>query len=1396
MKSENSHTVILHKLFTFADVFDIVLMSIGTIFAIGNGIGLPLLTIVFGELVDAFGETDSDHVLHAVSKVSLKYVWFAIAMGVAAFLHTPSRCYLIVLQFLGKLCLYKYYILSEDVYSLEYVYKIEGMSVLVVDQLWYVVTVDLLLAIENQLVQANNGYRIQHTPLYSCTTKTLARITLAEISTWMVTGERQAARIRGLYLKTILRQDITFFDMETTTGEVIGRMSGDIILIQDAMGEKVGRFIQLSATFMGGFAIALIKGWFLSLVMLTCIPPLVAAGILMTKFLSKMSKDGQIAYAEAGNVVEQTVGAIKTVGSHDFRVASFTGEKLATQSYNRSLRKAYTSITKQALASGFGVGAFILIVCSSYGLAVWCGAKLIINKSYSGGQVFNVIISIATGGITDLTEPLPEKANTTFPSFSFLGKMNSRNLDLALGQLPLCLNAFAAGQAAAYKMLEVIKREPLIDAYDKGGIVPEDITGDIELKGVCFSYPARPELQIFSGFSLHVPSSTTVALVGQSGSGKSTVINLLERFYDPQAGEILIDGICLKKLQLKWIREKIGLVSQEPILFTTTIKENILYGKKNATYDEIRMAVELSNASKFIDQLPNGLDTMVGERGTQLSGGQKQRIALARAILKNPKILLLDEATSALDAESERKVQDALVRIMSNRTTVVVAHRLSTIRNADVIAVVQQGKIVEQGTHAELIKHSSGTYSQLIRLQHAPQQSENAPSINSDNEDSILDVDIKISRRASQRSSFSGSGSQRSATGRSRSRNSSSGRHSSFAFGLPGDIGNHETQIRAEDIIEGDENIEGTQHKVSVGRLAYMNRPELPVLLVGSIAAVVHGALPPVFGILLSIAIKTFFESPHELRKDSRFWSLAFVGLGGIGLLFIPVQYYLFGVAGGKLINRIRSMCFEKVVYQESSWFDEPSNSSGSIGARLSTDAANLKGLVGDHLALWVQNLSTITAAVIIAFVANWRLAFVVLALLPLLGLQAYVQQKFLQGLDADTKVMYEEASQVANDAVTNIRTVASFNAEQKVMDLYQGKCEEPMKHGVRLGVISGSGFGFANFVLYSTIATIFYIGARLVEDKKATFNEVFKVFFALIISAMNISQANAMAEESNKAKDSAASIFKILDSKPKIDSGNDEGATLASVRGDIDFHHVCFKYPTRPNVQIFQDLCLSVPSGKTVALVGESGSGKSTVISLLERFYDPDSGHILLDGIELQQLQLRWLRRQMGLVSQEPVLFNETIRFNIMYGSLGGVSEEEIITASEAANAHSFISGLPNGYNTSVGERGVQLSGGQKQRIAIARAILKDPKILLLDEATSALDSESERLVQDALDEVMINRTTIVVAHRLSAIKGADTIAVVKNGLITENGSHEELMKIDEGAYASLVSLHMSASK
>ncbi|KAI3523832.1 hypothetical protein L1887_02272 [Cichorium endivia] len=1082
-----------------------------------------------------------------------------------------------------------------------------------------------------------------------------------QVVCWMVTGERQAARLRSLYLKTILRQDVGFFDQESKTGEIIERMSSDTVIIQDAMGEKAGNFIHLTSTFFGGFVIAFSKGWLLSIVLLSSIPLLVISAAFMIVVMAKLKSRGQSAYSLGATVVEQTVSSIRTV-------ASFTGEKQAIANYDKSLKKAYRAGVQEGLVAGIGSGIFMLSVFCCYSLAIWYGGRLIIEKGYTGGQVINIMTAV------------------------FLSSFS-------LGQASPCMTAFASGRVAAFKLFQVIYRKSEIDPYDTSGQKLSDIHGDIEFRDITFSYPTRPEERILDGSS---------------------------------------------------------------------IKDNIAYGKDGATVKEIKVAAKLANAAKFIEKFPQGLDTMVGHHGTHMSGGQKQRIAIARAILKNPRILLLDEATSALDAKSERVVQKALDRIMVNRTTVIVAHRLSTVQTANVIAVIHNGKIVEKGSHSMLLQDPKGAYSQLIRLQEL-----NKHSQNQDDGDHEWPEITRVPRTHS-------------------SRHISISRSSIHKSSKLSDSNRHLVNLAATDFKDP---IPNHQPDSSLLRLAYLNKPEIPMILLGSIAALINGAVLPIFGYLLSSIIKTFFEPAHKLRKDSEFWALMLLLLGVASLIATPFRMYFYGVAGCKLIRRIRLKCFKKVVQMEISWFDKSENSSGLIGAKLSSDAVAVRGLVGDTLSLLVQNAATAGCGLIIAFLGNWQLALIVLSLLPLIGLNGYLQMKSITGFSADTKKLYEEATQVASDAVGSIRTVASFCAEEKVMKLYEKKCEKPRKAGIQQGLVSGAGFGMSMLLLYLVYAISFYVGAHFVEAGKTTFPKVFQVFLGLSMAAVGVSQSGSFVPESGKTKNAADSVFGLLDQKSKIDYSDKSGTRLKNVKGHIKFVHVNFKYPSRPDIQIFKDLCLTIRSGQTVALVGESGSGKSTVVSLLQRFYDVDSGQITLDGVDIRKLKVRWLRQQMGLVSQEPVLFNDTIRANIAYGKEGNVTEAEIFAATKLANAHNFISGLHQGYDTNVGERGIQLSGGQKQRVAIARAIVKGPKILLLDEATSALDAESEKVVQDALCRVIVHRTTVVVAHRLSTIQGADVIAVVKNGVIAEKGKHEKLINIKDGIYASLVALHTSAS-
>ncbi|KAF7809482.1 ABC transporter B family member 2-like [Senna tora] len=896
----------------------------------------------------------------------------------------------------------------------------------------------------------------------------------------------------------------------------------------------------------------------------------------------------------------------------------------------------------------------------------------------------------------------------------------------------------------------MIERDTMTKTTSKTGLKLTKLQGHIQFKDVSFTYPSRPDVLIFNNLNIHIPPAKVLALVGASGSGKSTVISLIERFYEPTSGQILLDGNNIKDLDLKWLRQQIGLVNQEPALFATSIRENILYGKDDATLEELKRAVKLSDAHSFINNLPDRLETQVGERGIQLSGGQKQRIAISRAIVKNPSILLLDEATSALDAESEKSVQEALDRVMVGRTTVIVAHRLSTIRNADVIAVVEGGNIVETGSHEELIANPNTAYASLVQLQESA-SFQTHPSLAP-----TLDGSVRYSRELSRTTTTSVGGSFRSDK-------ESLGR------------------VGAEEAENG-----GKSRHVSARRLYSMVGADWYYGVSGTFCAFIAGAQMPLFALGISHALVSYYmgwdTTRHEINK------VAFLFCGGavITVIVHAIEHLSFGIMGERLTLRVRELMFSAILKNEIGWFDDINNTSSSLSSQLETDATLLRTIVVDRSTILLQNIGLVVASFIIAFLLNWRITLVVLATYPLV-ISGHISEKlFMQGYGGNLSKAYQKANMLAGEAVSNIRTVAAFCSEEKVIELYANELVDPSKRSFKRGQIAGLFYGISQFFIFSSYGLALY-GSVLMEKDLASFKSIMKSFMVLIVTALGMGETLALAPDILKGNQMVASVFDVLDRKSGVVS--DSGEELKSVEGSIELKRIDFSYPSRPDVVIFKDFTLRVPSGTSVALVGQSGSGKSSVISLILRFYDPTSGKVMIDGKDIRKVNLKSLRKHIGFVQQEPALFATSIYENILYGKEGGC-ESEVIEAAKLANAHSFISGLPDGYSTKVGERGVQLSGGQRQRVAIARAILKNPEILLLDEATSALDVESERVVQQALDRLMQNRTTVMVAHRLSTIRNADEISVLQDGKIVEQGTHSSLIQNTNGAYFKLVNL------
>eukprot|EP00079_Xenopus_tropicalis_P036309 XP_017950080.1 PREDICTED: ATP-binding cassette sub-family B member 5 isoform X5 [Xenopus tropicalis] len=853
--------------------------------------------------------------------------------------------------------------------------------------------------------------------------------------------------------------------------------------------------------------------------------------------------------------------------------------------------------------------------------------------------------------------------------------------------------------------------------------------------------------QVLNGLNLSVKSGQTVALVGQSGCGKSTIVQLLQRLYDPKEGTLAVDGHDIKSLNVTYYRELIGVVSQEPVLFGTTIKQNIRYGRDDVTDEEIEKAVKEANAYDFIMALPDKYETLVGERGAQLSGGQKQRIAVARALVRNPKILLLDEATSALDTGSEAVVQAALDKARKGRTTIVVAHRLSTIWTADVIVVIDNGAVAEQGTHSELME-KKGIYFSLATAQ--------TVQLSDDNETTEKNQNGIIYEKASLIQRF-----------------------------------NSQTSLKSKILEDEDEEEESKKDlpTVSFFQLLKLNRSEWPYILLGIIAAGVIGSLLPLFCIFYARIIAVFASNdPETIRKESDLCSLIFGLTGVVILLAYIARGYMFGRSGETLTMRLRHMAFKAMVQQDIAWFDDKDNNTGALTTRLATDASEIQTATGYRLGFLAENLIGIVLTVIIAFVYGWELALLGLAMAPFMVICGLLEFSALTGFATRDKKQLQRAGKIATEAVDNIRTLVSLTRERTFEEMYSESLQKPYRNSLRKAQIYGLYFAIGHAFYYFTHAALFCFGAYLIKYERINVEEALLVFSVITFGAMTLGTTLTFAPDYAKATSAARYLFALFESKPAIDSSSQQGQKPDCFSGSLEFRNVSFNYPTRSDVRVLRDLCVKVESGQTVAFVGSSGCGKSTSVQLLQRFYDPKEGEVLLDDVDAKCFNVQWLRSQMGIVSQEPVLFDCSIAENIAYGDNSRtVSMDEIQSAAKAANIHSFIEGLPLKYETLVGAKGTQLSGGQKQRIAIARALIRAPKILLLDEATSALDNESEKVVQQALDEARKGRTCILIAHRLTTVQNADIIVVMNKGKIIEHGSHQELLA-KCGAYYDLV--------
>uniref|UniRef100_A0A7S0R4U3 ATP-binding cassette transporter n=1 Tax=Chlamydomonas leiostraca TaxID=1034604 RepID=A0A7S0R4U3_9CHLO len=1453
------------QLFSTADGLDILLMSLGLIGAIGGGIMMPLFAVVFGDFIDAFGAPDTDF-MNTVSNIALKFLYLAIGAFVAMYL---------------------------------------------------------------------------------------------EVAFFTWSGVRQTNRLRQRYLAAVLRQDVGFFDTAATTGGLLQGINEDAISIQNAISEKFSNVVHHFCTFIAGFIVGFTYSWDLTLVMVGCLPFLAIMGGIIAKFAATHESFSQKLYTEAGTVAQQAISNIRTV-------SAYNGQERVLTLYTRALDATLKSGFRTGAIVGSSIGGIQFIMYCSYAVGLFYGAHRVASGHMEGGTVLAVLIATLMASFA---------LGQASPNFQFFsrGRVAGARLFGVLQRVPGMrdVDGFAvadvqqqhagddkahhgsskpAGWKEGYsRMLQVLMQNdkaaaakaatgsakpgsqgtdkatallalpaaPAMEAHGGTGELAGEVRGELELQDITFAYPIRPEIPVFSGFSLRVPAGHTVALVGSSGSGKSTAVQLIERFYDPQAGRVLLDGVDLRALKLSWLRQHMGLVSQEPTLFATTVYENIAMGKEGATEAEVHAAAAAANAHKFIAALPEGYATLVGERGTQMSGGQKQRIAIARAILKNPRILLLDEATSALDTSSERLVQAALDRMVVGRTTVVVAHRLSTIKHADAIAVVAGGRVAELGTHDKLLRDPLGVYTNLVQLQmqrHAEPEAEepvegvveaeeedpelaaaalaglasNALGSNGGLEPALSEqLGISVARHRdleqgisqpdfhassmkpgaagnalSPHAAASATGSngaagvrvpghvmplgqasvdsaQPSATGAAASmisaqsipapstglalassltsaptsgplsevprrgsvdahqRRVSAGdgglaRHSAEAAGKPDAAATPAQAGPRKKLSEAEEKklAEEAAKQIPMSRLLKLNKPEWPAALFGLVASALAGMQNPAFAFVLADMTLIFYDpDPDHMKSRASFYSWMFFVIACGALITLAIQQTCFSYMAQHLSRRVRVMLLGSILRQDVAFFDAEEHSSGRLASALATDATYIRGAVGDSVGVALQNLATLAAGYLIAFIYDWRMALLITGCMPILITGAIAQMNWAMGNANKSDKLYQAANQLMSEAFSSIRVVHAYNLQPYIFHTYSTVLDSASKTLIRGAHTGGLVMAYSFFSIFAMYSLIIYFGGWEISRGLTDFEGMYKSFLAVLFAAMGMAQVGATFPDIGKAKAAVGRVFPLIDRVPAIDASSPEGEAPPpeTVRGEIEFRGVRFAYPSRPTVVIYRDFSLHIEAGKTCALVGESGSGKSTVVALLERFYDPQAGDILLDGRPLASYNLKWMRQQVGLVSQEPLLFAGTIADNIAYGA-PGASLEEVEAAARAANASDFIAKLPEGVHTRVGEGGIQLSGGQKQRIAIARAVIKNPKVLLLDEATSALDARSERAVQAALDVVAAGRTTLTIAHRLSTIRNAHSISVVFRGVILEQGNHDQLMALPGGAYARLV--------
>lgn len=1154
---------------------------------------------------------------------------------------------------------------------------------------------------------------------------------LLNVGCWTMAGKRLIFAIKEEYFRVIMRQEQGYFD-QNNAFEFSTKVQSQIKQIEAGMGDKMGHALMSISMFISGLLMGLITSWKLTLVLISCVPLMVLGAYMGTTSLKNGSKIARKSYEKAGGMAEEILYSIKTV-------SSFANFDFETKRYETLINDAKTAGIINGMKGGAGLGFVTFVIYAMYAMSIWYGATLIYNSStdgtshstLDGGSIFTVLFAMIKASVG---------LGTAAPNFK----------------------AISEACASASDFFELRERKVNFDSSGIEQPVKEYVQGQIVFKDVVFTYPSKPETKILKGVDILFEPGQRTAIVGESGSGKSTIVNLIERLYEPVSGTITLDGTDIKKLDVQYFRSLIGYVQQEPVLFNDTIRSNIIFGRENVDDKAIWEALEKAYASSFVKNL-GGLDYIVGIKGNKLSGGQKQRIAIARAILTRPKLLILDEATSALDNQSEKEVQKALNELSRGVTTIIIAHRLSTIIDCEKIVAMRTGEVVEVGNHQDLLA-KEGYYASLVKSQVSE---ENTPEQPQPAEDETADPNL--TGNVTSNITASGSASDRSVL--------------KFL----------QRRVSIVNPVVAVEEKPAPRKETSLAEMMSQTRKRLFSLLGGniclvvggSIAAAVNGAIYPTYGILLAMGITALSSQDMKIVKSqSEFLSLMFLLVAVSAGLAQFFQNYIFSKIGEILCERLRNLTFIKYLRFHMAFYDKPSNSPGALLTKLSSDTTQLNGVVLAMVGVSIQSAMSLVIGLALGFVYEWRLSLIASAFMPFIILAGILQSKLRKGLIQADEKLDAEAGSVLSEAVINTKTIYSYNMQKGVLKMYHNILLPSKATIFKQSFISGFMFGISQFANFATYATVLYAGGSWLispdPSSRITFENMMKAMFVILFAASGISQAQQYAGDFGKARLAVKSLFEVLETETSIDpfeEANLDKIDAGNITGKIEFKNVKFAYPTKPDLPILRDISFTINPGESVAFVGFSGSGKSTVIQLIQRFYDITDGQILVDGIDIKKYNLFSLRKRLGIVSQEPYLFKRDVIENIRYGKLDA-TDEEVIKAAESSNIKHL---LENGR-----DKDNNMSGGEKQRVAIARLLVKNPKIMLFDEATSALDVDTEREVQKSIEVLMSGRTSISIAHRLRTVEKCDKIFVLESGSIVEQGGHDELIEM-KGKYFGL---------